>query len=265
MASAESARNVVFASPGGVSLTLDAFVPDSPGPHPAVILVHGGGWGKGDKQTDIQPWLPVLSQAGFAWFSINYRLAPAYRHPAAVEDVEAAIEFVITNASRYRVNPNLLALMGEGAGGHLAALAGVRVGASRIRAVVEFHGVNDIPLWLEQRKRLPKDIAQYLGIKDMSPASVEIARQASPVTYIARHMPHFLFIHGTADKIVPHRQSEQMCASMKQIGVPCEVFLIKDAPHGVANWEAKPRFQTWKPKLVEWLREGAQLGPPPLP
>lgn len=254
MANAESARNVVFASPGGVSLALDASIPDSRGPHPAVILVHGGGWVNGDK-TDLQPWFPVLSQAGFAWFSINYRLAPAYRHPSAVEDVEAAIDWVITNAARYRVDPKRLALMGEGAGGHLAALAGVRVGASRIRAVVDFHGVNDIPLWLDQRKELPKNIAQYLGIRDMTPGSIEIARKASPVAYIARHVPHFLFVHGTANKGVPQQQSEAMCASMKQTGVPCEVFLIKDAPHGVSNWDAEPRFRTWKPKVVEWLRE----------
>jgi len=253
--SGETHKDVVFASPVGVRLTLDALVPDAPGKHPAVILVHGGGWEAGDKQTYIQPWFPVLTQAGFAWFSINYRLAPAHKHPAALEDVLTAVAWVRKNAAKYRIDTNRIALMGESAGGHLAALAGAKAGATQVRAVVDFYGVNDIPLWLQQRKELPKNIAQYLGIKDTSSASLEIARAASPTSYITRGMPRFLFVHGTADKGVPPEQSSVMCQRMKDTGVPCEVLLIEGAPHGVSNWESEPRFHVWKPKVVHWLRE----------
>src|SRR5437762_13575620 len=72
----------------GVQLTLDAHVPNGAGPFPAAILVHGGGWVAGDKEQYINYLFQPLSEAGFAWFSINYRLAPKYKFPADAEDVE---------------------------------------------------------------------------------------------------------------------------------------------------------------------------------
>src|SRR5215831_14573003 len=66
--------DIEFAKIGSVSLTLDAFVPEGPGPFPTCILVHGGGFVRGDKQTYIRPLFGPLSEAGFTWFTINYRL-----------------------------------------------------------------------------------------------------------------------------------------------------------------------------------------------
>jgi acetyl esterase/lipase len=59
-----------------VSLTLDAHVPDGAGPFPTVIIVHGGGFIAGNKQTYVPPLFEPLSKGGFTWFTINYRLAP---------------------------------------------------------------------------------------------------------------------------------------------------------------------------------------------
>ena len=86
--------DIEYGTAAGVSLKLDAFVPEGPGPFPAVILVHGGGWTAGDKDGGknkgyMMPMHEPLVAAGFAWFSINYRLAPQHRHPAAVEDAAA--------------------------------------------------------------------------------------------------------------------------------------------------------------------------------
>jgi dipeptidyl aminopeptidase/acylaminoacyl peptidase len=67
-------------------------------------------------------------------------------------------------------------------------------------------------------------------------------------------MPPVLFIHGTADKGVPHEQSTAMCGRMKAAGARCEVLLIDGAPHGVENWEKEQAWQIWKPRVVEWLR-----------
>jgi len=91
--------DVEFARPGGFSLTLDAWTPEGKGPFPTVIIVHGGGFSRGDKQTYVKPLFPVLSEAGFVWFTINYRLAPQYHFPAPVEDVEAAVRWVKEQAN----------------------------------------------------------------------------------------------------------------------------------------------------------------------
>src|SRR5213594_2846438 len=74
VARAELKTDIEFAKAGNVSLTLDAFTPEGNGPFPTCILVHGGGFTKGDKQTFIKPLFDPLSRAGFTWFTINYRL-----------------------------------------------------------------------------------------------------------------------------------------------------------------------------------------------
>ena len=58
--------DIEFAKAGDVSLTLDASIPEGPGPFPAVIIVHGGGWRNGDKQTFVKPLFEPLTKAGFA-------------------------------------------------------------------------------------------------------------------------------------------------------------------------------------------------------
>lgn len=236
--------DVEFARPNGVPLRLDAFIPESSDPQPAVVLVHGGGWEAGDKRTYIRPWFDVLTRAGIAWLSIDYRLAPKWKHPAAVEDVEAAIRWVRANARKYGIDPDRIALMGESAGGHLAALAALR-GKVRVAALVSFYGIHDLPAWRDQRGGLPRNISLYL------PDTQErTLREASPVTYLSAKAPPMLLIHGTADTGVPAAQSTAFCRSAAR----CEVLLIDGAPHGVENWESDARFQVWKPRLVEWLK-----------
>lgn len=243
-AAATELRDVEFARPGGVRLTLDAWIPESASPQRAVILVHGGGWEAGDKRTYIRPWFDELTKQGLAWFTINYRLAPKHPHPAAVEDVEAAVEWVRANSARLGIDPQRLALMGESAGGHLVALAAAR-GKAKVKCAVSFYGIHDIPLWAQQRGALPKNIAQYLAGAD--PAS------ASPIRFITPQTPPMLFIHGTADKGVPFEQSRVMCDALQRVRVPCQVRLIEGAPHGVENWEGQPVFQAWRSTLAAWF------------
>jgi alpha-L-fucosidase 2 len=236
--------DVEFARPDGVPLRLDASIPDSPRPQPAVVLVHGGGWEAGDKRTYIRPWFDVLTRAGVAWFSVDYRLAPEWKHPAAVEDVEAAVRWVRANARKYRIDPERIAIMGESAGGHLAALVALRARVS-VAALVSFYGVHDLRMWADQRNGLPRNISLYLP--DTRPATL---REASPSSYISPSSPPMLLIHGTADKGVPFAQSTTLCKAARR----CELLLIQGAPHGVEAWEPEPGFHVWKPKLIEWLR-----------
>jgi acetyl esterase len=242
-------RDVEFARPHGVPLTLDGNIPDADKRQPAVILVHGGGWEAGDKQTYIRPWFKTLNDAKIAWFSINYRVAPEWKHPAAVEDVEAAVKWVKSNAKRFNVDDRRLALMGESAGGHLAALAALR-GRVSVAALISFYGIHDLAAWFEQRGEVPKNIGQYLTGTD-KPA----LDRASPIWHLNPKAPPMLLVHGTADKGVPYAQSQQFCDAAVKMKVKCELLLIEGAPHGVENWETEPAFQAWKPRVPEWLRQ----------
>lgn len=253
---AELRKDIEFSSPGGVSLTLDAFVPDGKGPFPAVIIVHGGGWEAGSKTTYVPPLFEPLSRGGFAWFSINYRLAPAHRFEAMAEDVDAAIRWVKKNAKAFKVDPKRIALMGESAGGHLVSYAGARGrGETKVAAVVSFYGVHDINARSRKMGAIGRNIEQLLVISTPNAEAEEKQRLASPVTYVHKQMPPYLMIHGTEDKAVPYDQSPLMCAKMKEAGVRCEVFTVEGAPHGIGAWEKKPAFQEYKEKMVEWLRQ----------
>ena len=241
-------RDVEYARPHGVSLTLDAHIPGSAKSQAAVLLVHGGGWEAGDKSTYIRPWFATLSEAGIAWFSINYRLAPQWKHPAAVEDIQSAYAWIQANAQRLGINPKQIALMGESAGAHLAMLAGLR-NKEKPAALVSFYGVHDLPLWFEQRGEVPRNIAQYLP--DLKP---ETFRALSPYVWIRRDSPPILLVHGTEDKGVPFEQSVKLCKAANRAKTRCQLLLVDGAPHGVENWENEPRFQIWKPTVVRWLK-----------
>src|SRR6476469_5718544 len=68
-------NDVEYATPDGISLRLDAAIPAGRGPFPAAILVHGGGWVRGDRRLEVAPLFQPLTEAGIAWFSISYRFA----------------------------------------------------------------------------------------------------------------------------------------------------------------------------------------------
>ncbi len=178
---------VEYTRPGGVSVLLDAHIPDGDGPFPAVILVHGGGWTAGDRTAAfIQPLFRVLDQTGFAWFTIDYRRAPEFAYPAAADDVESAVRFVKQHAKEYRVDPAKVALMGESAGGHLVNLVGARNDAG-VAAVVCFYGPIDMLLWAKDRlegKPLSDGVRGFFGIQALDEAGWRNIRQTSPRIYL---------------------------------------------------------------------------------
>src|SRR6266496_6721167 len=97
-------KDVEYARPGGKAVLLDLHVPDGPGPFPAAILVHGGGFDQGSKSTNVRPLFDPLTDAGYAWFSIDYRMAPEFRFPEAIEDLNSAIRWLKSNAAAYHVD-----------------------------------------------------------------------------------------------------------------------------------------------------------------
>src|SRR3954468_3408535 len=102
---ASDQKGVEYGKPGGYALMLDVHVPDGPGPFPAAILVHGGGFDGGSRATNMWPTFQPPADAGFAGFSIAYRMAPEFRFPEARGDVDATIQWVKANARTYKGGP----------------------------------------------------------------------------------------------------------------------------------------------------------------
>ena len=253
-ARAELRTDIVFAAAGGTNLTLDAFVPEGGGPFPTCILVHGGGFTKGDKTSFIKPLFEPLSKAGFTWFTINYRLAPQHRYPACVEDVESAIRWVKAHATEYKADPKRIAIIGESAGGHLVSLAGVRAKAdTRVAAVVPIYAPHDLESRVKQSKTVPVWVEALFGLRELNDAAWKTLHEASPLTHVCKGLPPYLLIHGTKDDKVPFEQSQKFQAKMKAAGNVCDLIVIEGGAHGMGGWEKID--PSYKEKLVTWLRK----------
>lgn len=254
---AQNRTDIEFAKPNGFSLTLDAYVPDGPGPFPAVIVVHGGGFNRGDKQTFVKPLFEPLTKAGFAWFTINYRLFPAYKFPANVEDVEAAIRWVKAHAKEYKVDARKLVLMGESAGGYLVSYVGAHGQPdTRVAAVVSFYGPHNWELRNEEEQagKIPGTVwRQVFGVPEgNSPEAIKRMREVSVTTYIKKGLPPFLLIHGTNDKQVAYEQSVKFQQQMKRAGNVCDLITVEGGEHGMGVITKFPDTQV---KMIAWLRQ----------
>src|SRR5262249_57941306 len=82
-------RDIVYRTVDGRPLGLDLYQPLRAGPHPVVVVIHGGGWQAGDRR-DAMPLNLYLAAHGYALAALGYRLAPAPPYPAALDDVRAA-------------------------------------------------------------------------------------------------------------------------------------------------------------------------------
>ena len=110
-----------------------------------MIVVHGGGWEAGDKVTYVTPLFEPLARAGLAWFSIDYRLTPAFTNEDQLEDVRQAIRFVRAEHERFNIDPARIVLVGESASGQMVAQVAAEDGS--LAGVVSFYGVYDFPRW----------------------------------------------------------------------------------------------------------------------
>ena len=266
-------KDVEYAKPGGTPVLLDLHVPDGPGPFPAAILIHGGGFDEGSKSTNVRPLFEPLANAGFAWFSVDYRLAPAVHHKQANEDVVSAIQWVKANAAKYHVDVNRIALIGESAGGFLVNYIGTHeTPDSKVAAVVDLYGPVDYGRLAQERVAHPEQFnmksigrhaangggIRFFEVDELNEAGLAKLRATSPLFAVHRGMTPFLAIHGTKDDQVPFSQSELMCAAMKKAGAVCELITVREGGHGMGGWKA-PEMQHWKGEMIAWLEHTLKI------
>jgi alpha-L-fucosidase 2 len=249
--------DVEYAQVEGVSLRFDASLPAGDRPAAAVIIVHGGAWVRGDRRLNVEPLFKPLSDAGFAWFSISYRLArDPFQIGAAVSDVEAAIRFVKSHASEYRIDPDSIILIGESAGGQLAAMAALNnAPGTRVKCVVAFYTPTDLVSLARTSTLIPQSVRQQVRGTPWESLIVAGLTELSPIEKVRPGMPPFLFIHGTSDSVVPIEQSRSMCERMKAAGVACRLVTVPGAGHGLRWWESSSNAsRPYKDEMISWIR-----------
>lgn len=214
-------QDVVYRSVNGADLHLDVYRPSSAekDQHPAVILIHGGGWNSLNKST-MRPMGQFLAGAGFVCFAVDYRLfdGKQNRWPAQLDDVQHAVEWIRTHAKEYDVRPERIGAYGHSAGAQLAALLGMEgTPASRVQAVVDVSGPTDFTT-----ERSPDGLAflkSFLG---------DQLAAASPVTHVSKDNAAFLIVHGTRDENVPIAQAEELYQKLVAAGVPADFVKVDD-------------------------------------
>ena len=224
---------------------LDIYVPaNANGKVPMVVLIHGGGWISNDKYADMG-YMPntiaAILNKGMAIVSIDYRFATQAIFPAILQDCNKAVSFVYDNADKYGLNKNNIALMGFSAGGHLASLMGTSQNNKvsdfyfhdtyrpfHYKAVVDFYGPTDLVLLPgNEDEKSPEGL--LIGAAPL--LRPDLAKAASPITYIDKNDPPFLIYHGEKDNIVSNKQSKLFSAWLTYYGVQNELTIVKDAPH----------------------------------
>ncbi len=252
-------KDVTYCTNGGVPQRLDLYYPQTPGPWPAAIFVHGGGWTSGSKQDPSGTReIDALQQGGFLVAAVDYRLAPQYPFPAQIEDVACAVRFLRANATQLNLDPSRIGAWGTSAGGHLASLlgtsdpaAGFAIGAyteysSRVQAVVSLYGPTDFSVPFA---------GGYDGQEKVFAGFDRLL--ASPITYVTPDDPPFFFVHGDQDVLVPLSQSEVMVAALQAAGVPAQLLVVRNAGHGLhpEGGTPEPSRQEVTEAIVGFFRE----------
>jgi acetyl esterase/lipase len=226
-------RGVEFARPAGVPLTLDVYRPGTPGPHPILVQLYGGAWQRGSPE-DNGSFASYFASNGYVVVAIDYRHAPAWKWPAQIQDVRAALGWVIAHSTEYEGDRNRIGMIGRSAGAQLALVAAFQAGSPLVRAVASYYGPVDLaegwrtPPWPD-----PLDIRTILntylgGTPDSVP---EQYRGASPITYVGRNAPPTLLIYGGRDNVVQARFGLELYDRLQNVGATAVLLDLPWAEH----------------------------------
>ena len=266
-----AAENLVYASPAGVPLALDLYRPATGGPHPAVLLIHGGGWDAGSREME-RPFAKRLAAAGFVAVPVSYRLGEAGRFPAALHDLKAAVRWLRAHAAAHGIDPARIGAVGGSAGGQLAALLGATNGvaalegplsdgranppeepepverpgepslsplSSTVQAVVDIDGLADFTADALVAQQIAKPSAPTRFLGGSFAERAETWRAASPLTHVGPASAPTLFLNSTAPTpLRPGR--EAMAKKLRSLGIGAEVAVVPDTPHPF--WLLDPWF-----------------------
>ena len=180
---------------------------------PGVMVIHGE---EGGKESIVERFCVPLVQHDFVVANVEYRQANAE------DDVREAAGWFRKHADRFKVDSNVIVVMGEAAGGGLALMLGMRPASAdigpaiKLSAVIDFYGPSD-----------------------------------GAITYIRRGLPPILINHGDADHAAPYDQSVRLTKELKTSGNEAELITVPGGPH---VFEPPEMARVW-PQIFKWLKK----------
>ena len=215
-------RGVVY----GAGLRLDLMTPTASGRYPLVVYLPGGGFVVAPRAMARRE-RGFIAAAGYAVASVAYRTTRQHATYAdALIDIQDAIGHLIGHADEYGIDPNLIAVWGESAGGYLASLTGLS--DARIRAVVDQFGASDL-----SRAADGFDDRMHATLANpRHPIHRYGALEANPINLIGPGAPAFLLLHGDDDRIIPPAQTLALHEALRAAGAKSTRYLLAGAGHG---------------------------------
>ncbi len=234
----------------------------------AIIVCPGGGYGHlADTYEghDVARWFNTF---GVTSFVLRYRLAPRYRHPAPLNDVQRAVRTVRANADKWGIDPARIGVMGFSAGGHLTSTAGTHFDNGKTDTPDPVDRVSSRPDFLVMAYPVISFTSEYThkgSVKNLlgdspDPKLVEFLSSEMQVT--SETPPAFLF-HTSGDKSVPAENSIAFYLALHKAGVPVEMHIFEPGPHGVGMGGTKePAVSDWPNQLKHWMDHRGYLKQP---
>ena len=234
-------EDVVYKKTEQIDLMMDIkFVNDGQA-KPCILLIHGGGWTGGTKESMENFGLPFFNDVykqGFVVVSIQYRFLQESPFPACIEDCKTAVQFLRKNAKKYEIDKDNFIACGHSAGGHLVSLLGVypdsvckdenlKKYSSKVQGVISFNGPISFDTYnSDAETAYSKNIQGWLGLD-----TPEKLKLANPIEHIDKDSAKFIVMHSKADGIVYYTPSDGFVKKLKDNNVYCDYFLDETGDH----------------------------------
>ena len=246
-------RDVEYRTEGDRTLRLQVLTPRTrnriAGPLPCIAFVKGSAW-RAQKLYALLPQLARIAALGYVVAEVEYRPANEASFPAQIVDAQNAVRYLRLNAGELDIDSERMILAGNSSGGHTALFASFYdaggsaspgVSAS-VRGVIDLYGavslVSDEAFPITPEHHLPESPEGILmGGVDMR-MHPEVRRRASAECQIAAEtdLPPVLIAHGTKDRKVNTQVSVDLYRHLRACGKDAELYLIRGADHGVAEF-----------------------------
>ncbi|MGN0984021.1 MAG: alpha/beta hydrolase, partial [Gemmiger sp.] len=199
---------------------------------PLLVFLCGGGM----EEMDWNVWQGEMSwfaKKGWAVACVEYSTNPRIQWPDQLKEVKTAIRFLRAHASELRLKTDTIIIAGESAGGYLSLATAL----SNEKAEYETEEFADCS------SAVQGVIPWYPVVSCLNTAvkiHVDTSKMPNLLEWVTPSAPPALLLHGTADQLVPHSESEQMYDALIKAGVACDLYLIEQAHHNDAPFVQLP-------------------------
>ncbi|KOS57370.1 alpha/beta hydrolase [Rhodococcus rhodochrous] len=248
---------------GTTELPLRIYIPENDGPRPVVLYFHGGGFVAGDLEVIDEPARALANDSGAIVVTATYRRAPEHRFPAAADDAWAALNWVADHIAEYGGEPDNVVVMGDSAGGNLAAVTALRArdrGAPALRGQVLIYPVIDPNAQLPSRTDFAEGYIitaaaldwfweQYLSAPEDADNPYAVPSRAAR----SDGLPPTLLL--TTENEVARDEAEQYGDRLRAAGVDVRTVRFEGLVHGV-YWMsgAVPRSLELRSTVADFVR-----------